>query len=182
MTTRLDRLGRLASSEPSRFLSEQVSKLDVTLPVLDAPCGFGRNSLFLARRGFRVVGADIDAERADFVKRYAERTSHGAKNLGLVVCDLHSEFLPFEPGTFGSVVIVHFIPSHWNNYLALLCSGGFLVFETMGGHGENYLELPVRGEIRSLLEPTFTILVHREQPVGPPEGNAVTVRLLAQKR
>jgi SAM-dependent methyltransferase len=178
----LDRLGRLAASEPSRFLSQHLSRLDTSLPVLDAPSGFGRNSLFLARQGHRVVGTDIDAERVNFVAWHAKQTLRGATNLSFAVCDLRSEFLPFESEAFGSVVIVHFVPSDWNGYLAVLRSGGILLFETMGGQGQNYLELPARGEIKSLLEPTCTILVHREHPVGPPERNAVTVRLIAQKR
>jgi SAM-dependent methyltransferase len=182
MMSKIDRLGLLAASEPSRFLRQQVSKLDVTLPALDAPCGFGRNSLFLARQGYWVVGADIDAELVGFVARHAEQTLHGVRNPNVAVCDLDAEFLPFEPGAFGSVVIIHFIPSAWNGYRAVLRSGGILVFETMGGQGENYLELPTRGEIKSLLEPNFMILVHREHPVGPPERNAVAVRVVAQKR
>jgi SAM-dependent methyltransferase len=182
MTTTSDRLGRLAASEPSRFLSQQVSKLDLTLPVLDAPCGFGRNTLFLARQGYRAVGADVDAARVNLVARHAKQTLHGVTNPVLTVCDLRAPFLPFGAGAFGAVVIVHFIPSAWNGYQTVLRSGGILVFETMGGQGQNYLELPNRGEIKSLLEPTFAILSYREHPVGPPERSVVTVRLIAQKR
>ena len=114
MTTKSDRLGRLAASEPSRSLRQQAWKLDATLPVLDAPCGFGRNSLFLARPGYCVVGTDNDTERVNFLERHANEILHRAKTLSLVVCDLHAEVLPFGPGAFGSVVIVHFIPSHWS--------------------------------------------------------------------
>jgi SAM-dependent methyltransferase len=182
MRSKVDRLGLLAASEPSRFLLQHASKLDAALPVLDAPCGFGRNSLFLAHQGYSVVGADIDAERVNFLRRHARQALHRISHLSFVVCNLDAEFLPFGPGAFGSVVIVHFIPSAWSGYVAALRSGGILVFETMGGQGQNYLELPVGGQIRSLLEPTFTILVHREKAVGPPGRNAVTVQVLAQKR
>jgi SAM-dependent methyltransferase len=172
----------MPAPEPSRFLHQQVEKLDASLPVLDAPCGFGRNSLFLARQGYNVVGVDIDVERVNFLRRRAREDEGLTGNLNLIVCDLDAEILPLEPEVFGSVVVVHFIPSRWPSFSAMLRSGGLLVFETMGGQGKNYLELPVRGQMRTLLGPAFKILVCREQLVGPPRRNAVTVRLVAQKQ
>jgi len=41
--------------------------------VLDVPCGHGRHSLELARRGFRVTGVDLSAEFLDLGRRQAER-------------------------------------------------------------------------------------------------------------
>jgi SAM-dependent methyltransferase len=175
------RLARLASSEPSRFLYQHAPILDASLPVLDAPCGFGRNSLFLAQQGYGVVGADLDRERVGFLRRRAEDDPSVGKNLNLVISDLNGESLPFQNGIFGTLIIIHFVPRHWRSYLALLRTRGVLLFETMGGQGGNYLQLPTKGEMRSLLEQTFGISVYRERPVGPTGSNAVTVRLVARK-
>jgi SAM-dependent methyltransferase len=175
------RLARLASSEPSRFLHRFASVLDAGLPVLDAPCGFGRNSLLLVRQGYEVVGTDINRGRIDFLRRRAESDPLVKKNLNLVACDLNAQSLPFQKEIFGTLIIVHFVPRHWKIYLALLRTGGCLVFETMGGQGGNYLQLPLRGQMREVLEPSFTISTYQERPVGPPERNAVTVRLVARK-
>jgi hypothetical protein len=65
--------------------------------------------------------------------------------------------------------------------LSVLSYGGYLLFETMGGQGGNYLQLPRAGQMRTLLEPGFKMLFYREKRVGPPEANAVSVRLLARK-
>src|SRR5260370_11577811 len=105
MRAEADRLARLAASEPSRFLYENFLKFDDTLPVLDAPCGFGRNSLFLADQGYNVVGADIDAGRINFLRRHAAEIMSDARNINLVVCNIDSDILPFRSETFGSVLI-----------------------------------------------------------------------------
>jgi SAM-dependent methyltransferase len=171
----------LASTGPSRFIEQHASLIDARLPVLDAPCGLGRNSLFLAERGYQVIGVDIDHERIRFVASRARSEPRFEKNLRLAACDLNAESLPFAEASFGTLLIVHFIPERCRNYLALLRSGGYLLFETMGGQGANYLQLPRVGQMRALLEPAFTMSLYRERPVGPPEVNAVTVRLIARR-
>lgn len=177
-----DRLAFLASSEPSRFLQKHVSQLDASLPVLDAPCGFGRNSLFLAQRGYTVISTDIDEERIKYLQRQMKLISSLTKSVGVVSCDLNSDVLPFRPMSFGAVVIVHFVPLNWVSYSDLLCAGGLLVFETMGGQGCNYLQLPLAGQIRAVLEPAFAMHFYRERRIGPPERNVVTVGLIARKK
>jgi hypothetical protein len=89
--------------------------------------------------------------------------------------------LPFADASFGTLVIVHFIPEQWSVYFALLRSGGYLLFETMGGQGGNYLQLPIAGQMRALLDPRFRMSFYRERPVGPREAKAVAVRLVAHK-
>jgi predicted RNA methylase len=37
-------------------------------PILDAPCGFGRNALALAARGYDVVAVDRDIDRLRFIE------------------------------------------------------------------------------------------------------------------
>jgi SAM-dependent methyltransferase len=48
--------------------------------LLDCPCGYGRHSIALARKGFQVVGSDINQEMLNA----AERNAGGVSNLQLV--------------------------------------------------------------------------------------------------
>jgi SAM-dependent methyltransferase len=148
------------------------------LPVLDAPCGFGRNSLYLAALGYRVTGADLDRTRVRFL---ALRREDAATRVGAVVCDLNAEQLPFARGSFGALLVVHFIPEQWGNYFDLLRPGGVLLFETMGGQGRNYLQLPKAGQIQSLLRSRFVAEIYHERHVGPPGVDAVSVKVVARK-
>ena len=175
------RLAQSAPTVPSRLIEQQAWLLDAGLPVLDAPCGFGRNSLFLAEKGYKIIGVDIDRERIRFVaSRTRSEPRLVKKNLSLAVCDLQAESLPFADASYGALLIIRFIPEQWSNYLALLRTGGYLIFETMGGQGGNYLQLPRVGQMRALLG-GFRMSFYRERPVGPPEAHAVTVRLVARK-
>jgi SAM-dependent methyltransferase len=171
----------VASAEPSRFVAQCASLLAPVFPALDAPCGYGRNGLFLARRGFKVLCADHDLGRLTFLAKACRRD--GIKGLTLAACNLdeHSG-LPFRSRMFGAVLLVHFIPKNWSNFFDLLHPGGCLLIETMGGQGGNYLQLPKAGEITARLGNSFTLEIYREKQVGPGTANAVTVRALARKR
>jgi ubiquinone/menaquinone biosynthesis C-methylase UbiE len=48
--------------------------------ILDCPCGYGRHSIALARRGFEVVGSDINSE----MLAPALQTSEGKNNISFV--------------------------------------------------------------------------------------------------
>src|SRR5271170_2512800 len=132
------------------------------------------------RKGAR-ISAPVDRERVNFVASEARNAAQLKKNLSLAVCDLNAERLPLAEASFGTLLIVHFIPEQWSNYLAVLSTGGYLLFESMGGQGGNYLHLPRVGQIRALLEPGFNVSLYRERPVGPHAANAVAVRLVARK-
>lgn len=54
-------------------------------PILDAPCGFGRHSLALARRGFAVTGVDLSATE---LARAQERAAAAGVALRLVQQDM----------------------------------------------------------------------------------------------
>jgi len=59
---------------------------------------------------------------------------------------------------------------------------GYLLLETVPGCGGNFMELPKKGELKTLLESNFEFEMYKEKPVGPGEGNAVTVKLVARRR
>ncbi|HEV8440041.1 MAG TPA: class I SAM-dependent methyltransferase [Methylomirabilota bacterium] len=61
--------------------------------VLDAPCGFGRHSLALARRGFRVTGVDLSETE---LGRAEERAGAAGLTLTLVRQDMRDMDFPGE--------------------------------------------------------------------------------------
>jgi hypothetical protein len=64
---------------------------------------------------------------------------------------------------------------------AALAPGGFLIYETFGGHGRNWQELPKAGQLQRKLEPRFELVILHERRVGPARPQSVVVRLLARK-
>lgn len=66
----------LLGTEPSRFLAERIEEVKRLCPgrkALDIACGEGRNSIFLARHGFRVTGLDISPVGLAKARRWAEQ-------------------------------------------------------------------------------------------------------------
>jgi SAM-dependent methyltransferase len=174
------KLGRTSADDPtpSRGVLDLSRSFAIESPVLDAPCGTGRNGLYLAGLGFDVVGAD-----RDFGRLIKTRGGYQGKGkLRLVGCDLNGQGVPFERTSFGALLIVHFIPRDWGLLFDLLRPGGLILIETMGGQGGNFLELPFAGELPNLVIPRFAMEHYRERPVGPPASGKVAAVLIARKR
>jgi len=63
-----------ASPEQTRLEVDFLEKnlqLQPGQPILDVPCGFGRHSLELTRRGYRMTGVDVSTEMLDVAKSLA---------------------------------------------------------------------------------------------------------------
>lgn len=59
---RFESQGSYLGERPSPFLAREIERIKALAPgpdALDIACGEGRNSIFLAQHGFRVVGVDI---------------------------------------------------------------------------------------------------------------------------
>ena len=96
--------------------------------------------------------------------------------------DLEVDRWPFDRGQLGGIVNVHFLlPAMLRHFKRSLSPGGYLLIETVPAHGQNYLELPKEGELRSALEKAFDLEFYKEKKTGPPEYKKVTVRLLARR-
>ncbi len=90
---------------------------------------------------------------------------------------------PFGPSMLGGILDVHFLdPSLFEDFTRSLRSGGYLLIETVGGYGGNYLELPKASELRRVLRRAFDITVYSERKVAPRGTDAVSVQLPAVKR
>lgn len=158
----------LLGTNPSRFLAERIEEVKALCPgrkALDIACGEGRNSIFLARLGFRVTGLDISPVGVAKARRWAEREG--------LDCDFRLVNLESCQFTETYDLIINFnfllrelIPRE----VAALNPGGVIVFDTIlqsptapVPHRQEFLLLP--GELARLFAPyPGTILFCGEYP------------------
>lgn len=91
----------LWSSEPNRFLVEELAALPPGR-ALDLACGEGRNSIWLALRGFEVTGVDFSGVAL-------EKAARLAKERGVTLQLIKADLLEWVPGkeNFDLVVIMY---------------------------------------------------------------------------
>jgi SAM-dependent methyltransferase len=166
---------------PSRTLLRVAQNFSRKFPILDAGCGFGRNSVALAELGFTVICADHDLYRLNALVKLAPTDKlEGA--LFPVRIELGPATWPFASACFSAIVLVHYLDTLLFPFIhRSLAAGGFLYLETVGGQGGNYLELPQVGELYSTFSPFFSLETYEERPVGPAGTNKCAVKLLAKK-
>jgi SAM-dependent methyltransferase len=174
---------------PSKTLMQFLGRLTSSYgePILDAPCGFGRNALALAGQGYDVVAVDNDLDRLKSLKKSAAINSpRGIRSTAsgrlLPICaDLASDRLPFGGSSFSAILCIHYpVQEIISDLCTTLKDGGWLYVETFGGQGRNFLELPKAGEIRHALH-GYELVFYNERLVGPTSQQAVVVGVLAQK-
>jgi ubiquinone/menaquinone biosynthesis C-methylase UbiE len=83
---------------PSRSVKEFVNYLKKGTKVLDLGCGSGRDSIYLAKKGYEVVGLDVSAEA---IKKARSKASSSYSNLHFI--EGKAEKLPFEVESFDAV-------------------------------------------------------------------------------
>lgn len=158
---------------------KKVAEAAGEMPILDVACGSGRNAIFLGQLGCTVICMDNDLSRL-----HTDRTFKGGS--GSLIphqIDLINDPWPFSPRSVGGIINIHFtLPTLFPLFQSSLMPNGYLLFETVPGVGGNYLELPKEGELMAALGTSFECKVYKERHVGPPEHNAVTVKLLARRR
>lgn len=173
---------RGSSLEASKKLIRVLSQLTFSdhAPILDAPCGFGRNALAVADQGYDVIAVDKDVNRLTALKQ-SLAGQPAAGNVFAICADLVTGRLPFGTRSFSAVLCIHYpVQRIILDLKAVLKPGGYLYIETFQGHGKNYLELPKAGEISRALQ-DCEILIYNERCVGPPSEQAVIVEALACK-
>ncbi len=74
--------------------------------ILDVGCGGGRNALYLARRGFNVLGADASQARLAEAQALAQR-----RRLGLALMQGTLGHLPLTEGSCAAILCTHVLES-----------------------------------------------------------------------
>ncbi|HOO39474.1 MAG TPA: class I SAM-dependent methyltransferase [Deltaproteobacteria bacterium] len=109
--------------------AEVIRRSCSSLPALDLACGIGRNGIYLARQGMKVVFADISFDRLNVLH-------HAVRDLSdrVLICrvDMEKDGLDvFKPGTFGAVLVFRYLHRPLIPFIKdLLAPGGILVYET----------------------------------------------------
>ena len=174
----------LSTSPHVRRFAEGAIAAAFGRPILDVACGSGRNALFLAQLGATVIC--IDKELSPFhanLQRRREFVAPLSKRLLPRKIDLVKDRWPFERGSVGGIINIHFfLPALLPHFACSLAPGGHLLLETISGHGDNYLELPQQGELKAALVDAFDVAFYMERTVGPSGHNAVAVKVLARRK
>jgi len=166
---------------PSPFLAAEIERIKVLAPgpdALDVACGEGRNSIFLARHGFRAVGVDISDSG---LAKGRSRAQAVGVDVDFRRIDLDDGMVE---GTYDLILNFNFllrelIPSE----VASLKPGGLLLFDTimasdqlLQSHNPAYLLQP--GELNRIFAPYDGDILFSEESRG---GEMPTARLLFRK-
>ncbi len=165
--------------EPSKFLVEVLSDVP-TGRALDIAMGEGRNAVFLAKKGFDVLGVDF----SDVAIRKAHRLARAHHvTIRADNADLMRYAIPHE--TYDLIVDINYLQRSLISQIKNgLKKGGYLVFENQTveqlsnpeGKGINREYLLEKGELKKLFS-EFRILAYRETN----DGKDARAQLFAQK-
>jgi len=123
------REGSHAGSPPDPFLEQLKEYSSLFLPnrrALDVACGAGRHAVWLAERGWHVIGCDLSLEGLQKARALAQQR---AVRLDLVCLDLGMPCLPVE--RFDLIVVFFYLQRNLFEPLQrALRSGGLMVYKT----------------------------------------------------
>ena len=167
----------LFGREAIPFLQDHVDLLPKG-HVLDLAMGEGRNSVYLATKGFQVTGVDISAEG---LKKAATLAAELGVTITTVVADLESYEIPAN--SFDVIICTYYLQRDlFPKIVAALKSGGIALIET---YTMDHIQYSPRFNKAFLLEPNelLTMLpglrIVRYQEVDT--GQAAFASILAQK-
>jgi 2-polyprenyl-3-methyl-5-hydroxy-6-metoxy-1,4-benzoquinol methylase len=172
--------GFFIGPHPSRYLADYISLIESLVPgkkALDIACGEGRNSIFLARRGFAVTGLDIAEQGLVKAEQWAARE-------GLRVIFRQADLENFEfAETYDLIINFNFLLRDLiPKMVAALNPGGVIVFETIldsptlvGFHKKAFLLQP--GELAGIFGRFPGKAMHAEECT---DGPSPAARLIFQ--
>ena len=175
--------GQSPSPGVVRFVEFLKSKEMSDAIVLDSGCGEGRNSIYLAKQGFRVYGLDISAIAIDKAREWAEKEGLLEK-IWFEVGDVSQ--MEFRNEFFDAAIdinTINFVKSR-RRYVAelsrVLKPKGYLFIETLSEKSKEY-GIP-KEELDWLITPFFEILEIEEFNALWGGHNLLHYRILAQNR
>ena len=184
---RLPRHRKPRDNSPSRFVATHAAEIawNAPGPVLDVACEYGRNALCLTGHGAHVVCLDNDPAALRYIQSEGQLPANAsiAGCLTTIKIDLQPDSWPYPLNTVGAIISIDFtFQQLLKCFVASLKSGGYLLLETIGGHGGNYLSLPEPGFIKDVLADAVDFRYFKETQVGPSDSRRATAKLLAVKR
>lgn len=153
--------------------------------VVDLACGRGRNALFLANAGVRVMGLD---RNPDHVRELEVRARRLDAPLTAIRCDLETEHgIPIAPGSCGAILVFRFLFRPLATAIeSALRPGGILLYETFAlaqretGRGPHRREFYLEPDELLTLFPNLEVLFYSEGCDAGRSGD-ITARLVARK-
>ncbi|HBI6898939.1 TPA: class I SAM-dependent methyltransferase [Clostridium perfringens] len=108
-----------------KCLEEDIKYLPKIETVLDVACDDGRNSIYLARLGYKVYAIDFSKEALSRLKYFAEKEK---LNIETKLLDLSINDVFFSLDKYDLIIINHYrlLPKLYNNLMKCLNTGGFL--------------------------------------------------------
>lgn len=170
---------------PSSFVARHAKEVASRAPgpILDVASGYGRNAACIAKFGSPVVCLDRDRRALGFID------NGGWESFGVTpglldasYIELEQEPWPYRVDAVGAIVCVHWqFEALLAEFSGSLRNRGYLLLESIGGQGSNYLSLPRAGVVQAALKAEFDLKYVQERRVGPVGVDAVTVKILAVK-
>ena len=157
------------ASDWVKFCVNDVIKLASNKIALDLACGMGRNSIYLAKKGYKVISVDINSmSLSKFYQNNVYKIQSDIENLGR---------WPFKNNIFDIVIVTNFLNRLiFENIESVIKQNGYLVYETFGlGGSWRKWTSPDGAEIESscilTTEPNDIVRpLHHRMPVVVPNG------------
>ncbi|WGI17339.1 class I SAM-dependent methyltransferase [Methanonatronarchaeum sp. AMET-Sl] len=177
--------GRHRREDPSPFLSKKIEKL-TTGNALDIACGAGRNSIYLAEKGYQVDAIDLSSEALKIAQKRAREKK-------VEVNWIHTDVLKYdiESEKYDLITLSYFHIKDENQIQKIingLKKGGYLIWES---HIKADIEIDIgpetdevryeRGQLLSLLKP-LTVIEYIEKIEETIQGKRAIVKVLARKK
>jgi tellurite methyltransferase len=171
--------GYVFGKEPARFLVENLGQLKLGR-VLDIAMGEGRNAVFLAKKGFDVVGVDI----SEVAIRKARRLARENKvRISTVSADLNK--YQIAPESYDVIMVFYYLQRSLAAQIVRgLKPGGVLLFEThtleQAKRDKSYNRdyLLAKDELKAMFGKELEIVKYHEAD----DGKDAVASLVARKR
>jgi 2-polyprenyl-3-methyl-5-hydroxy-6-metoxy-1,4-benzoquinol methylase len=116
--------------KPAKFLASNYDFIPSGARVLDVGMGEGRNAVFLARKGYKVLGVDISSVAVRKARRLAQE-------FGVRIDTVVSSMQTYQPkdGKFDAIICFYYVDRELNKRLSKwLKPGGVLIYESHTDH------------------------------------------------
>ncbi len=155
----------LYGKKPAKFLEENYHYIPEGARVLDVAMSEGRNGVFLARKGYKVVGVDISSVAL-------EKSKELAREYKVEIETVLSPMEKYEPGTesFDAIICYYYIDKKLNKkFFDWLKPGGILFYEShttrqrkVKGHEKYELSYLLQPAELLTMFPEFRVLKYEE--------------------